>query len=101
MEIVHDNVDDIYMCATEFMHQGRLLMDENCVGKPQDLHLWCFTLQTQTMRFTSSCRGGVRITEQRNYLTLEIRGNHYPRSHDRQIMNARKSDPSLCGFKSY
>ena len=60
-------------------------------------------MQNNAKLYAKGClgpRGGVRISEQRNYLTLEFRGKHYPRCYDRQIMNARKSDPSLCGFKS-
>ena len=104
----HDIIDDIYMRATELMQQSGVRMDENCVGKLQDFYLWCWTLKTQTtgcsmcpLCFTRGCRGGVCITEQHNFLTLEFRGNNYPRCHDRQIMNPGKSDPSLCGFKTY
>ncbi len=38
---MHEIVDDIFMCATEFVHDSGLHMDEDHVGKPKDLYLWC------------------------------------------------------------
>ena len=34
-------VENVFMCATEFMHHSGLRMDADHVGKPQDLYLWC------------------------------------------------------------
>ncbi len=36
---MHDIVDVLYQRATDFMHQSGLCMDEDYVGKPQDLPL--------------------------------------------------------------
>ncbi len=37
----HEIINDIFMRATDFMHEGSLRMDEDHVGKPQDLYFWC------------------------------------------------------------
>ncbi len=34
-------IDDIFMRATELMHCSGLRMDEDHVGKPEDLYLLC------------------------------------------------------------
>ena len=34
-------IENVFMRATEFMHAGCICMDEDHVGKPQDLYLWC------------------------------------------------------------
>ena len=34
-------IDNVFMSATEFMHQSGMRMDADHVGKPQDLCLWC------------------------------------------------------------
>ena len=34
-------IENVFMRATEFMHQSGFRMDEDHVGKPQDLYLWC------------------------------------------------------------
>ncbi len=38
---MHEIVDKILMIATEFMEDSGLRMDEDLVGKPLDLFLWC------------------------------------------------------------
>ena len=45
---LHEIVDDIYMCATEFMHQGRLLLDEDFVGKSLEVCLWCMLISNKS-----------------------------------------------------
>ncbi len=37
---MHDIVENIFIYATEFMHDSCLRMDEVYVGKPEDLYLW-------------------------------------------------------------
>ena len=34
-------IDNVIMLASEFMHAGGIRMDEDHVGKLQDLYLWC------------------------------------------------------------
>ena len=34
-------IENVFMHATEFMHQSGMRMDGDHVGKPQDLYLWC------------------------------------------------------------
>ncbi len=40
---IHEIVDDLYQRATHFMHDSDsgVRMDEDFVGKQQDLYLWC------------------------------------------------------------
>jgi hypothetical protein len=83
---MHDIVDDFYQRATDFMHHGGLSMDEDYVGKPQDIYLWCFISESKKagvwgcpMRFTSGYCAGIRIKEKGRYLTLEFCGKHHPR----------------------
>ena len=45
---MHDIVDDLYDRATDYMHKGGLRMDEDFVGKPQDIYLWCFICESKT-----------------------------------------------------
>ena len=94
---MHDIVDDLYKLATDFMLQGGLRMDEYCVGKPQDIYLWCFICESKTtgvwgcpMLFTSGCCAGIRITEKGKYLTLKFCGEHHPRYHNVLLMKGRK-----------
>ena len=54
-------------------------MDEDYVGKPQDIYLWCFISESKTagvwgcpMRFTSGCCAVICITEKGRYLTLDV-----------------------------
>jgi hypothetical protein len=96
------------MRATEFMHDSNLRMDEDHVGKQQDLYLWCsvgggknWGLWGCPMRFTSGCPCAICITETRNYLILQFHGHHNPGCHSRPMMCGRNSGPSLGGFKSY
>ena len=72
-------IDNVFMRATEFMHQSGIRMDEDHVGKQQDLYLWCSVggaknlgLWGCLMRFTTGCPCAIRITEARNYLTLSF-----------------------------
>jgi hypothetical protein len=104
---MHDIVDDLYQRATDNMHQGGLCMDEDSVGKPQDIYLCCCICESKTaivwgcpMRFTSGCCAGIRITEKRKpeYLTLDFCGAHHPR--DELLMKGCISVPggSCLGF---
>ena len=34
-------IDNVFVHATEFMHQSGIRVDEDHVGKQQDLYLWC------------------------------------------------------------
>ncbi len=38
---MHEIVNDVFMSAIAFMHNSGLRMDEDHVGKPEDLYLWC------------------------------------------------------------
>jgi hypothetical protein len=38
---MHEIIDEIFMRATDLMQESCLRMDEDHVGKPQDLYLWC------------------------------------------------------------
>ncbi len=38
---MHEIVEYIFMAANEFMEESGLRMDEDHVGKPQELYLWC------------------------------------------------------------
>ena len=92
---MHDFVEDLYKRASEFMHQGGLRMDENFVGKPQDIYLWCFICKSKTaggrgclMLFTAGCCAGIRITdsEKGKHLTSEFCGAHHLCCHDALLM---------------
>ena len=37
-------IDNVFMRATEFMHQSGMRMNTDHVGKPQDLYLWCLAV---------------------------------------------------------
>ncbi len=37
---MHEIIDDIFMCAANFMHKSGLRMDEDHVGKQETLYLW-------------------------------------------------------------
>jgi hypothetical protein len=78
-------------------------MDENHVGKPQDLYLWCSVGKAKNwglwgcpMRFTTGCPCAIRMTEAQNYLIeliLQFHGEHGLECHTRPMMSGRKSDP--------
>ena len=36
---MHEIIDDVFIRATDFMHAGGIFMDEDNVGKQQDLYL--------------------------------------------------------------
>ena len=100
-------IDNVFMRATEFMHQSNLRMDGDHVGKPQDLYLWCsvdgaknWGLWGCPMRFTTGCPCAIRITETRNYLTLQFFGDHTPDCHSRPKLTGRSSAPALVGKDS-
>jgi hypothetical protein len=91
-------VDDLYQRATDFMHQGGLRMDEDYVGKPQDIYLWCLISESKAAGvwvclrcFKSGSCAVIRITEKGRYLTLEFCGKHHPRCHDELLMDGRNS----------
>ena len=101
-------IDNVFMRATEFMHQSGMRMDADHVGKPQDLYLWCsvdgaknWGLWGCPMRFTTGCPCAIRITETKNYLTLQFFGDHTPDCHSRPKLTGRSSAPALGGHKSY
>ena len=61
-------IENVFMRATEFMHQSGMRMDADHVGKPQDLYLWCsvggaknWGLWGCPMRFTTGCPCAIRI----------------------------------------
>ena len=67
-------IENVFMRATEFMHQSGMRMDGDHVGKPQDLYLWCsvdgaknWGLWGCPMRFTTGCPCAIRITETRSH----------------------------------
>jgi hypothetical protein len=87
---MHEIIDDIFMCATNFMHESGLRMDEANVGKPKDLYLWCsvggsknWGLWRCPMRSTTGCPCAIRVTETKNYLILQFYGKHGPGCHSR------------------
>jgi hypothetical protein len=45
---MHDIVDDLYQRAIDFMHQGGLCMEEDYVGKQQNIYLCCFISGSKT-----------------------------------------------------
>ena len=96
------------MRATEFMHAGGIRIDEDHVGQPQELYLWCSVDESMNwglwgcpMQFTTGCPCTIRITETRNYLTLQFVGDHTPDCHSRPRLTGRNSAPALRGHKSY
>ncbi len=98
----------LYQSATDFMHQGGLRMDEDYVGKPQDIYLWCYISESKTagmwgysMCFTSGCYAGIRITEKGRYLTLQFCGKHHPSCHVELLTNGRNSALRGIGFMPY
>ena len=104
-------IENVFVRATEFMHDSGLRMDADHVGKPQDLYLWCsvdgdknWGLWGCPLRFTTGCPCAIRITESKKYLILQFHGDHTPECHARPKMTGqvwRKSGPALAGFKSY
>ena len=72
-------IENVFMRATEFMHQSGMRMDADHVGKQQDLYLWCLVggakdwgLWGCPMRFTTGCPCAIRITETQHYLSLQF-----------------------------
>ena len=100
---MHTIVDDLYERATEFMHKSGLYMNEDFVGKSEDLYLWSFISESKRatvwgcpMRFTTGCCAGIRITETGKYLTLEFCGAHHPRCHDEMGPTHRQGLPGFA-----
>ena len=93
-------VKDLYQAATNLMHDSCIRMDEDFVGKPQDLYLW-YSVGRSKNWVSGVAQCGSRITKTRNYLTLQFHGEHNPMCHTRAIMRRRKSAPVIGGFKSY
>ncbi len=86
---MYDIVDDLYKLAADYMQQGGLRLDEDFVGKLQDIYLWCSICESKTagvwgcpILFTSGCCAGIYITKNGMYLTLQFCGAHHPRCHD-------------------
>ena len=101
-------IENVFMRATEFMHDSGLRMDEDFVDKLQDLYLWCsvgrekdWGLWGCPMRFTTGCPCAILITETKKYLILQFHGYHSRGCHSNPKLNGRKSAPALAGFKSY
>jgi hypothetical protein len=104
-------IDNVFVRATEFMHDSGLRMDADHVGKPQDLYLWCsvdggkdWGLWGCPMRFTTGCPCAIRITESKKYLILQFHGYHTKECHAHPKMTGTvwdKRGPALAGFKSY
>ena len=38
---MHETIEHVFICATDFMHQIGIRMDKDHVCKPPDLYLWC------------------------------------------------------------
>ncbi len=92
---VHEIVNDVFKSAIAFLHYSCLCMDEDHVGKPEDLYLWCWVGGAKNwsrwgcpMRFTTGCLCAIRITETRNYLILQFHGDHGPECHYRPMLAA-------------
>ena len=103
-------IDNVFIRATEFMHDSGLRMDADHVGKPQDLYLWCSVdggkdwqggLWGCPMRFTTGCSCAISITETQHYLSLQFFGHHTPDCHSRPKLTGCNSAPALGGDKSY
>ncbi len=80
-------------------------MQPDYVGKPEDLYLWCLIGESKTcqqyaclMRYSCGCDIGVRITETKQTLKLEMIGVHDRHSHIGGKMHARKSAPGVGAF---
>ncbi len=84
-------------------------MDEDYVGKQQDIYLWCFISKLNTsgvwkcpMHFTRGFYAGIHITEKGKYLTLEFCGKHHLHCHDEFLtMNGCNSARGDLGFRLY
>ncbi len=107
-EYAHDIIDDLCKRATDFMHQEGLHMDEDHVGKQQNIYFLCFISESNTagvlgcpMCFTSRCCAGIRITEKGRYLTLKFCGKHHPRCHDELHRDGGNSACRGLGFRPY
>ncbi len=105
---MHEIVKDVFMGAIAFMHDSCLRMDEDHVGKPEDLYLWCsvggaknWGLWGCPMRFTPCCPCSIHITETRNYLILQFHGEHGPECHSRPMLSGRNSRPAQRAFQTY
>jgi hypothetical protein len=78
---MHEIIDDIFMRATEFMHESGLRMDQDNVGKPEGLCLWCSVCGAKNwglwgclMLLTTGCPCAIRIVETKKYLILQFYG---------------------------
>jgi hypothetical protein len=101
----HDIVDAIYRHTETFMHESGMVMQPDCVGKPEDLYLWCLIGESKKcreyacpIRYSCGCDTGIRITETKQTLTLQMIGVHDRHSHTGGKMHSRKSAPGLGGF---
>ncbi len=88
-----------------YMHESCTVMQPEYVGKPEDLYLWCLIGESKTCRqytclMRSSCGydTGIRITETKQTLKLEMIRVHDQHSHIWVKMHARKSAPGDGGF---
>jgi hypothetical protein len=100
---MHEIVENMFMRVNEFIQHSSMRMDEDHVGKLEDLYLylWCsvggaknWDLWGCPMRFTTGCPCANRITETRNDLIMQFYGEHCPECHSRLMMRGRKSGPA-------
>ena len=100
-------IENLFVRATEFMHDSGLRMDEDFVSKQQDLYLWCsvggsknWGLWDCPMLFTTGCPCAICIKGTQKYLILQFHGYHTRGCHSSSKLSERKSAPALGGFKS-
>jgi hypothetical protein len=105
---MHEIVNDVFMSAIAFMQDSGLRKDEDHVGKPEDLYLWCSVGGAKNwghwacpMRFTTGCPCAIRITETRNYLIQQFHGEHGQECHSRPMLSDRNSRPAQRAFQTY
>ncbi len=106
---MNEVVENVFTRTAEFMHDSGLRMDEDHVGKPGDLYLWCsiggaknWGIWGCPMRFTTGCPCAIRITETRNYNSiLQFHGDHGSDCHSRPMLSGRNSRPAQRALQTY
>ncbi len=100
---VHEIVDDIYRHAENFMHDSSTVLQLDYVGKPEDLYLWCLIGDSKTcrqyacpMRYCCGCDTGIRITETKQTLKLEMIGVHDRHSHIGTRIRGQNACSQVC-----
>ncbi len=98
-------VDDIWYKA-ENMHQAGSYMQSRHIGKDNNLHLFqpivvsevsCLYMCQHDL--LCQCGAGIRITETKRKLILEVKGTHDKNSHSLCIMHDGSSAPGVGGLK--